>query len=279
MLVAAVRRVRQPGAKFDEMLVLQSPQGFDKSGAMKALAGGDRWFADDLPLTADAKRVIEMISGKWIVEAAELNGIRKGEVEHLKSMLSRTHDRARLAYGRLTEERPRRCIFVGTSNSHRFLRDLTGNRRFWPVRVDRFDIEAILRDRDQLRAEAAAREADGGSIRLDPSLWAEAAEEQEARRVEDPIYERLQSVFGDDLCGKVRSDDVWRVLGKQQGLGSQGDNGRIGDAMRRLGFEKDRLRFGGPSPEYCYTRGEKPYAKIVLRFDEFGGFTRLETEP
>jgi hypothetical protein len=87
MLVAAVRRVRQPGCKFDEMPVWESAQGLNKSQALRLLAVRDEWFSDDLPLNADGKEVIERTRGRWIVEAAELRGLRKGDVEHLKSFL------------------------------------------------------------------------------------------------------------------------------------------------------------------------------------------------
>jgi hypothetical protein len=84
VLVAAVRRVRRPGVKFDEMLVLESPQGTNKSSALKLLATRDDWFTDDLPLNAETRRVIEALSGKWIVEAGELKGLKKGGTDHLK---------------------------------------------------------------------------------------------------------------------------------------------------------------------------------------------------
>ena len=117
VLIAAVRRVRQPGCKFDEMLVLEQPQqGTDKSSALAVLAVNEDWFTDDLPLNVEAKRVIETLRGRWIVEAAELSGMRKADVEHLKAMLSRRVDRARMAYGRLPIEAPRQCIIVGTTN-------------------------------------------------------------------------------------------------------------------------------------------------------------------
>ena len=168
MLTAAVRRVRKPGVKFDEMVVLESPtQGTDKSSALATLAVHDEWFSDDLPLNVEGKRVIEALRGKWIIEAAELSGMRKADVEHVKALLSRTVDRGRLSYDRIVSNVPRQAIFVATTNSEKYLRDTSGNRRFWPVRVDRFDVKALRRDRDQLWAEAAAREASGvrsGSI-------------------------------------------------------------------------------------------------------------------
>lgn len=171
VLIAAVRRIRTPGCKFDEMLVLESDQGKNKSSALAILAKREDWFSDDLPLNADAQKVIERIAGRWIVEAAELAGMRKGEVEHMKSFLSRRIDRARMAYGRVPLEHPRQCVFIGTDNSGNYLRDSTGNRRIWPVRIEQFDLSALSRDVDQLWAEASTREAAGESIRLDKELW------------------------------------------------------------------------------------------------------------
>jgi predicted P-loop ATPase len=161
MLVAAARRVRRPGCKFDEMPTFESPQGKDKSTALKVLAVEEDWFSDDLPLTADSQKVIEQTTGRWIVEVAELSGMRKANVEHLKSFLSRQVDRSRMAYGRLTTEKKREFIVVGTTNETAYLKDLTGNRRYWPVKTPIFDLAALRRDRDQLWAEAAAHEAAG----------------------------------------------------------------------------------------------------------------------
>jgi Virulence-associated protein E len=269
VLVAAVRRVRRPGVKFDEMLVLESSQGTNKSTALKVLAGGDAWFTDDLPLNAEGKRVIEALSGKWIVEAGELKGMRKGGADHLKSFLSRTHDRGRLSYDRREREVPRQCVIIGTTNDSRYLRDTTGNRRFWPVKVEAFDIDALRRDRDQLWAEAAMREAEGAAIRLDPALWAEAAAEQDARRVEDPYFERLHGVLGEEVAGKLRAEDAWRIVGKPAGMRNQDDNERLGDVMRRLGFDRTKRRFGLPNPEWCYVRGDG-VRRIVPKFDPHG---------
>ena len=270
VLVAAVRRVRQPGVKFDEMLVLESDQGKDKSTALKVLAGGDKWFTDDLPLNAEGKRVIEGLAGKWIVEAGELKGMKKGGAQHLKGFLSRSHDRGRLSYDRREREVPRQCVIVGTTNDSRYLRDTTGNRRFWPVAVGAFDIDALRRDRDQLWAEAAAREAEGGAIRLDPDLWADAEAEQDARRVEEPFYETLHSALGEEMAGKLRAVDAWRIVGRLAGQRTQDDNERLGDAVRRLGFERRQRRFGLPHPEWCYVRGEGNVPRLVLRFGPDG---------
>jgi predicted P-loop ATPase len=130
----------------------------------------DEWFCDDLPMSANGKQVIEQTVGKWIVEVAELSGMRKTEIEHLKALLSRQTDRARPAYGRLPTEKRREFILIGTTNDDKYYKDLTGNRRFWPVKAPKFDLPALRRDRDQLWAEAALREAAGESTRLDPTL-------------------------------------------------------------------------------------------------------------
>lgn len=270
LLVAAVRRVRRPGVKFDEMLVLESAQGTNKSTALKVLAGRDEWFTDDMPLNAESKRVIEALSGKWIVEAGELKGNRKAGTDHLKGFLSRTHDKARMAYDRREREVPRQCVIVGTTNDSRYLRDTTGNRRFWPVAVQGFDLDALRRDRDQLWAEAAAREAEGVPIRLDPELWADAEAEQDARRVEDPFYERLYGALGDALKGKLKAEDAWRIVGRPSGQRTQDDNARLSDAMRRLDFARTKRRFGLPNPEWCYVRGEGNVPQLVPRFDPEG---------
>lgn len=256
VLIAAARRVRQPGCKFDEMLVLESEQGRDKSTALTVLAG--EWFSDDLPLNADSKTVIERMHGHWIIEAAELKGMRRGDVEQLKSFLSRRRDKARMAYGRLPVEVPRQSIIIGTTNHSNYLKDGTGNRRFWPVAVGAIDVEALRRDRDQLWAEAAHREAAGESIRLDPALWADAGEQQEERRVEDPFFERLEAALG-VLQGKVSSEDVWTLLGVPPGQARTPElNERRGAAMRRLGFERTKMRFTkGGAPEWGYWRGDK----------------------
>ena len=255
MLVAAVRRVRAPGCKFDEMVVFESEQGKNKSSALAVLAVRSEWFTDDLPLNADSKVVIERLSGRWIVEAAELNGMRKSGIEHLKAFLSRQHDRARAAYARLVQEVPRQCVIVGTTNSERYLPDGTGNRRFWPVRVEGFDLDALRRDRDQLWAEAAQRETSGASIRLDRSLWSVAAEQQEARHVDDPFVVTLSAILG-DVTGKLHAADAWELLGIPAGQRTQDHNARLGEAMRVLGWERTKLRFGGPRPEWCYAKGD-----------------------
>ena len=134
-LCAAVRRVYEPGCKFDTMLVLNGPQGIGKSTLIARLAR--EWFSDNLSLadTRD-KTAAEKLQGYWILEIGELAGLKKMEVETLRSFLSRQNDIYRAAYGRTTAQHPRQCIFFGTTNAESgYLRDVNGNRRFWPVRT------------------------------------------------------------------------------------------------------------------------------------------------
>jgi len=254
VLIAAVRRVRQPGCKFDELLVLESPQGTNKSTALATLVPHTSLFTDDLPLNVDSKQVIERTTGRWIVEASELSGMRKGEVEHLKGFLSRQKDVARLAYGRTPTERLRHFIVVGTTNSEAYLKDTTGNRRFWLVRVEGFDLVRLSSDRDQLWVEAAVREADGASIRLDPQLYLAASGEQEKRRVIDPWESMLEEALGDQE-GRITSEKVWEFVGVTSDKRTQSDNSRLGEVLRRLGFKRTRIS-GKGRKLHGYKRGE-----------------------
>ncbi len=234
-LIAAVRRVRQPGCKFDEILILESPQGLDKSTGLEALCHDSGWFTSSLRLTMSEKEVIEQTTGKWIVEIPELSGISGAEVEHLKALLSRGTDSSRLAYGRNRVDRPRQFVLFGTTNDTEYLRDMTGNRRFWPVAVQRLDVERIRRDRDQLWAEAVAQEATGGSIRLPEALWQAAADEQELRRVRDPWEDTLLKV----LAGKTRipATELYAHVGKWE-KATKSDGMRLRQVMERLGWRR-----------------------------------------
>jgi hypothetical protein len=270
-LIAAVGRVRLPGCKFDEMLVLENPeQGNNKSTALAILAVRDEWFSDDLPLNADSKRTIEALRGRWIVEAAELSGMRRADVEHLKAFLSRQVDRARMSYDRLITERPRQCVIAGTTNSEEYLRDTTGNRRMWPVAVRSFDVEALRRDRDQLWAETAAREARGDSIRLDPRLWEAAGREQAERLTQDPYHEALAHELDSFEGGlKIAAADVWTILDLKPGQRSQDQNRRVGEAMRKLSWRHPNtagnVRIEGKLVR-GYVKGEQPWRTVSARW-------------
>jgi predicted P-loop ATPase len=144
-------------------------------------------------------------------------------------------------------------VIFGTTNASEYLRDPSGNRRFWPVDVGLFDLEALERDRDQLWAEAAEAEAEGESIRLDPSLYGSATEQQQ-RRVVDPWIDVIQSAVGDIAEGKMKCEDAWTIVDLRPGFRTQDHNVRMGEAMRALGWVRKKLRFGD-KPEWAYVKG------------------------
>ena len=240
-LLAAARRIRVPGTKFDELLILESKQGTGKSSALRTLCGDD-WFSDDLPLGVDSKRVIERTAGKWIIEAAELHGNRGRETDTLKAFLSRQVDGpVRLAFGRFSTSMPRQFVIIGTTNHHtNYLKDGTGARRFWPVALDGFDVPALARDRDQLWAEAVAREPKA-SIRLSSERWADAALEQEARRAVDPWEELIEAKLGEKgiiTVTRIAASDIWSALGVEANQRDNRHADRVAAIMERAGFQK-----------------------------------------
>jgi hypothetical protein len=263
VLIAAVRRIRVPGTKFDEMLVLESAeQGLGKSTLVAALAVFLEWFTDSVPLNADDKRMMEAMAGKWIAEIAELQGMKKGEVEHIRSQLSRQADRARMAYARLSEERPRQYIMIGTTNATTaapYLADLNGNRRYWPVEVGRCDIEGFIEVRRQIWAEASEREAKGESIRLPESLWVEAGREQQDRSVGNAFADKLAPILGahEGILGiPIQQRDAHAA--------------KFGMAMKSLGWERSQRRLArGATREATYSKGVSERLLAVER-DPFG---------
>jgi predicted P-loop ATPase len=144
-LIGAVARIMKPGCKADCMLILEGLQGAGKSQAVQRLVG--RWFSDEIS-EFGSKDASLQLSGAWIFELSELDALQRADIAKVKSFLSRTTDRFRPPYGRRVIEAPRQCVFVGTTNSENYLRDETGARRFWPVKVTAISLDALERDRD-----------------------------------------------------------------------------------------------------------------------------------
>ncbi|TPK94787.1 hypothetical protein FJ934_14335 [Mesorhizobium sp. B2-4-12] len=247
MLIAAVRRVREPGAKFDTIVILEGKQGTGKSTALRILAGPNNHSDNEL-LVLDTKAQMEAMEGVWIYELSEMSGLNRGEVERMKAFASRDVDRARMSYGRFSEARGRQTIFVGTTNEHKYLKDRTGNRRFLPVRTGVIDLEALRRDRDQLWAEAARLEAQNESIVLPQGLWAIAAAEQEERLEDDPWQEKLATVRGRAAGDEARAFTA-ELLGELLGIPIErqhnGHGKRLTALMRQLGWEPGKFKVAG----------------------------------
>lgn len=184
--VAAVARTYDPGCKFDNMTIIHGPQGIGKSTLLSVMGGA--WFSDSLT-TFEGKDAAEMLQGIWIIEVGELTAMNKKDTNAVKQFLSKRDDQYRAAYARHPVTHPRRCVFFGTSNEEEFLRDQTGNRRFWPVDVGEQDpVMSIWRDlpqlRDQLWAEAVTRYRQGEKLHLTKEQE-DAMEEARRFHVED----------------------------------------------------------------------------------------------
>ncbi len=200
-MVGAVRRMRSPGHKFDTMPVLSGPQGWNKSTAVRALFG-DSWFSDADLGDLGSKDAAMLLRGIWVQEFAEINAVRNADVNTLKAFCSRAVDRMRDPYDRAVRDVPRRCVFIGTANESGYLKDGTGNRRFWPLTLTReIEVAPISRDRDQLWAEAARMESDGVLDTLPRALWSVAAERQAEQTALDPWIDEIRDFL------KERSED------------------------------------------------------------------------
>jgi len=181
---AAVARAMEPGCKYDVMLILSGPQGIGKSTLLDKMSKG--WFNDGIR-TFEGKEASELLQGVWLVEISELDAFRSTDVSRIKQFLSLRADRFRAAYGRHVKDIPRRCVFFGTTNTTEYLRDRTGNRRFWPVDTGvQQHTKNVWRDLDveldQIWAEAMMRWRLGEPLYLTGDIEAAAKAEQESHR-------------------------------------------------------------------------------------------------
>ena len=227
----AVARVMVPGIKFDTAIVLYGAQGLGKSLILERL--GRKWFNNSL-VDIKTKDALEQIQGSWINELAELAPTYKNDNEIVKAFISRTSDRFRSPYGRRTEEYPRQCVFAGSTNNLMFLKDRTGNRRFWPITGDKdrktknaWDITQD--DIDQLWAEAYYYWANGESLVLEGDL------EEEALRIQ------LSHTEGGELVGLIEEylemllPENWEsldIFDRRDYIRNYGDDDHCGSVQR-----------------------------------------------
>jgi hypothetical protein len=245
-LIAACRRVRAPGAKFDAITVLISNEGHGKSSAIEVLAGESN-FSDAPILNIEERAQQEAMQGVWLYEIADLAGMSKADTDKVKAFASRRIDRARPAYARSRIDRPRRCIFFATTNLQHFLKSQTGNRRFWPVQVGRIRLDELARDRDQLWAEANAIEQIGVPLGLPEALWGEAAAIQIERMELDPW---------DDVLGHLKLNETFDTVdGREWRIGTRdllsghlaiAPDRQTDGIMKRLSYIMRRLGWDGP---------------------------------
>ena len=287
-MVAAVARIYQPGTKFDSVPILNGPQGIGKSTFYAKLAG--KWFSDSLTLTdMKDKSGPEKLQGYWILELGELAGMRKADVEVVKSFLSRVDDKYRASYGVNVESHLRQCIIVGSTNAENgFLRDITGNRRFWPVRVNgnskKKSWQLTKAEVEQIWAETLVLYARGEKLYLENSDAVKAAMEQDAAMETDEreglvrkyltmllpenwdtmdLYARRNFLHDDDPTNQkgtvarqyVCNMEIWsECFCREPSTMKSSDSYTIAAIMKKLGWKRtDRRTF----PIYGSQRGYK----------------------
>lgn len=214
-LVGAVARIMHPGCKFDYMLVLVGKQGRNKSTIISKLAGAD-WFSDSL-VTFDGKTAFEAVTGKWLIEVPEMHAFDKVTMNQAKAFISKQSDFYRAAYAEFPEDRPRQCVFFGTTNNAECLRDETGGRRFWPLDIDATErkksvVNDLDAERDQIWAEAFLRWQAGESLYLPGALEKEAAAVQEAHRERHPWTDTIQNFLGAEIPKDWDNWDISRRM-------------------------------------------------------------------
>jgi putative DNA primase/helicase len=239
-MVSAVGRVMVPGCKADSVMILEGAQGAGKSTALGILGGA--WFMDT-PFTLGDKDAFQAIRGKWIIELGELDSFNKAESTKAKQFFSASIDTYRESYGRRTMDVPRQCVFAGTTNQDEYLKDATGNRRYWPVACTKVDLDLLREIRDQLWAEAVFC-YEAGDIwwvnRDESPLFAEAQEERfVVDEWEGPILSWLEeSQLGETTTG---SEILSGPLKLDAGHWGKPEQMRVGAIMHRLGWRKRRM--------------------------------------
>ena len=269
-MMGLVKRAMQPGCKFDYMLILKGEQGLAKSTAFRALAFP--YFTDNAIRVGDKDSLMAMQLA-WIVESAELESLNKSETTLIKQFLSAQEDWYRPPYGGQMRKQPRHSVNVGTTNADTFLKDATGDRRFWPLEVRSVNVEALMAMRSQLLAEALHR------VNAGERYWPTREEERELvfpeqapfKRVDEwenvldeyvndtnrPSINEMARIDRDFFPSTEIYDKALNIKADRIDGNGQMDT-RIVNAMKALGFERYRETTG--KRRRGYRRLPKPEA-------------------
>jgi len=242
-LIGAVARVMRPGCKMDNVLIFEGEQGRGKSTAVHALFG--EWYSD-APLPLGDKDAYQNITGIWGYEMAELDSFNKAESTTAKSFFSQIRDRYRPSYGTMAEDFKRQVVFLGTTNQDEYLRDYTGNRRYWPVRCHRVNVDLVRQWRDQLWAEALA------CYKADAIWWPTYEEkliyeaEQDSRLQLDPWHYPIQDYLHAVISDFVTTDEILlEAIKRDHAHQTRQDQNRISPIMKSLGWINKRKLVNG----------------------------------
>lgn len=231
---AAVTRIMQPGCKYDYCLIIAGAEGIGKS-TLFSIMGGD-WFNDSLT-TTEGKSGMEQLRCSWIIELAELSSIKRSDVEQVKNYITRRDDIYRAAYGTVVERHPRQCVFCGSTNERYFLKGGTGNRRFWVIAVNpelrKYPdfTDALIRDRNQLWAEAVEYWKQGEKLYLQGDLEAEARQRQS--QYNDDNDDPLRDMLTLYLDMKLPADwGAWELIRRRAYIRNPDPTDEIGIVLR-----------------------------------------------
>jgi hypothetical protein len=274
-MLSAVARIFQPGCQVDHTLLLEGAQGIRKSTGLRVLAG-DIWFADHLSDLGSKDSRIEL-HGKWIIEMAELDRVRRGELERVKAFLTARSDHFRVPYGRRAEDVPRSCVFAASTNDGTSLVDESGNRRFWPLRCGEIDVEKLTADKDQLWAEANARYQAGEVWWLDTRELRDAAAVEQEDRYDSGLWDAIIEQWLEDPTQRYETDGAAQLpvrpfessrervtiadclvhaVGKDIDRCTKTDRDAVARCLKHLGWERKQARKG---PD----RGKRFYAPAM----------------
>lgn len=251
-LIAAVKRVYEPGCKFDNVLILEGEQYIGKSTALERLAtiNGMRYFTDE-SIEFKNKDSLIKLQGKLIFEMAELASFRKAETDEIKGFVRRSVDEYRPPYGRKSQTRPRMFVIAGTVNpTAGYLTDPTGNTRYWPVKCGKgIDLAALSNDREQLWAEAVVRHKQGERIWLEGMEHQLACIEQDERMIEDIMADRITEKANELIIESWQKDFLLADLVKKLDIPTVQQDGkmrlRITDCLYAHGFIEYKPRIDG----------------------------------
>jgi predicted P-loop ATPase len=237
-LTSMVARIFEPGCKCDYMIVLEGPQGEEKSRFCRALAGGDEYFSEHLPrIDSDAVRLSMHLRGKWLIEVSELSAFLKADPEAMKHFVSQQNEQYTPKYGRSEVREPRQCVFIGTTNEDEYIRDVTGGRRYWPIKVRFVNVDRLERMRAQLFAETVL------AYRANEAWWPQRDFEkahitpvQDARQWEDALTERVAELI--EPLSEVSLGHLGARLGFDNTKFDMTSQKRVAAILRKAGWRK-----------------------------------------
>jgi predicted P-loop ATPase len=244
-LTSMVARIFEPGCKCDYMIVLEGPQGEEKSRFCRALAGGDEYFSEHLPrIDSDAIRLSMHLRGKWLIEVSELSAFLKADPEAMKHFVSQQNEQYTPKYGRSEVREPRQCVFIGTTNEDEYIRDVTGGRRYWPIKVRFVNVDRLERMRSQLFAETVL------AYRANEAWWPERGFEkefitpvQDARQWEDALTEKVREIV--DPLSEITLGHLGARLGFDNTRFDMLAQKRVAAILRKAGWRNVRSWVGG----------------------------------